>query len=164
MRKIISTSIIGSLLLLLFFSFSTNIATAQTTLYNWDSYGVQFSVPSTHEIKQSSGTAFESGDNLTWIEMYPFKDYSATAKGMVQEIMNKKGYSAISEGAYKSGGYDGYWIRCATPQHPTWLFWVIGFIDPESDTNFYSIIWWKKDNQRAYDLAYNMSYSFKRMK
>ncbi|WP_375558603.1 hypothetical protein ACE193_12675 [Bernardetia sp. OM2101] len=164
MQKFISTSIIGSFLLLLFFSFSTNTATAQTTLYNWDSYGVQFSIPNTHEIKQSSGTAFESGDNLTWLEMYPFKDYSATSKGMVQEIMNQKGYRAISEGTYESGGYDGYWVRCSTAKHPTWLFWVIGFIDPESDTNFYAIIWWKKDNQRAYDLAYNMSYSFKRMK
>lgn len=164
MQKFISTSIIGSFLLLLFFGFSAETATAQTTLYNWDSYGVQFSVPSTHKVKQSSGTAFESGDNLTWIEMYPFKDYSATAKGMIQTITTQNNYNVISEGAYKSGGYDGYWIRCSTSKHPTWLFWVIGFIDPESDTNFYSIIWWKKGNQRAYDLAYDMSYSFKRMK
>ncbi len=137
---------------------------AQTTKYNWTKYGVSFSVPSTHTIKQNTADVFESGDANTWIEMYPYEDASETALGMVQKVASNGGFEIESEGAYESGGYDGYWIRCNTSQHPTWKFWIIGFIDPNSSTNFYTIIWWKKDNKAAYDIAYNMSYSFQQIK
>lgn len=137
---------------------------AQTTKYTWSKYGVSFSIPNSHEVIKNVADEFESGDELTWLQMYPFEDESATAQGMVQEVVKEGGYNIVEEGEYTSGGYDGYWIQCTSDEHPEWEYWLIGFIDPDSATNFYAIIWWKKDNQRAYDIANTMSYSFKKVK
>lgn len=138
-----------------------NQTKAQTTNYNWDSYGLSFTVPSTHEVKQSGSAEFESGDNKTWIEIYPYKDYSATPQSMIDKVVSTEGFAIESKGDYSSGKFKGRWVRATTPKHPTWKFWVIGFIDPDSDVNFYTIIWWKKGDSSAYNLAYDMSYSFK---
>ncbi len=138
-------------------------AQAQTQLYNWSKYGVSFSIPKTHAIKKNLADEFESGDNLTWLQMYPYEDASETAKGMVENVAAGGGFSIESEGAYTSGGYDGYWVRATSETYPGWKFWLIGFIDPNSATNFYAIIWWKDGNSAAYKIAYDMSYSFKKM-
>jgi len=142
---------------------SAQLSMAQTIKYNWEKYGVSFSIPSTHQLKKSTADEFESGDNLTWLQMYPFQDASETAKGMIEKVAGEGGYVIESEGAYQSGGYDGYWVRCKSESYPEWMFWLVGFIDPNSPTNFYTIIWWKKGDQKAYKIAYDMSYSFKRM-
>jgi hypothetical protein len=153
-----------SLLLISFiFGFSAKNMFAQTTRYNWSKYGVSFAIPNTHEVKKSSAEEFESGDATTWLQMYPFADVTQTAKGMIDEVVSSGGYTIENEGAYTSGGYDGYWVRCSSTQYPTWKFWLIGFIDPGSATNFYSIIWWKKGNDAAYKIASDMSYSFKKI-
>jgi hypothetical protein len=148
-----------------YLSFFTTQANAQETLYNWKDYGVSFSVPKTHAIKNNTSSTFESGDNLTWLEMYPYKDGSATAKGMVYEVAKKQSsINIVDEGAYTSGGYDGYWLTCETDAYPEWRFWYIGFIDPASDVNFYAKIWFKKNDPIAKSIANKMSYSFKKMK
>lgn len=154
-----------SLLVVAFVSstFAVDSSFAQTTKYNWKKYGVSFFIPNTHTIKQNTPDAFESGDTKTWIEMYPYEDASETAKGMIEKVASNGGFNIEAEGAYESGGYDGYWVRCNTSKHPTWSFWLIGFIDPNSATNFYTIIWWKKGDNAAYKIAYDMSYSFKKM-
>jgi len=136
---------------------------AQTTKYDWKKYGVSFSIPNTHTLKKNSADEFESGDSKTWLQMFPFEDASQTAKGMVETVAANGGFKAEAEGAYTSGGYDGYWVRATTDQYPTWKFWLIGFIDPQSATNFYTIIWWKKGDDAAYKIAYDMSYSFKKI-
>jgi len=159
MKKILFKSVMTLLLC----SLLGLTAQAQTTTYTWDYYGVKFAIPNTHEIKNSTSAEFTSGDNLTWLHMEPYKDYSETAKGMVDKIAAEQNYTILGRGAYHSGGYDGYWIRCSAATHPDWYYWVIGFVDPNSDTNFYATIWWKKGNQTAYNIAYNMSYSFKKM-
>ncbi len=145
-------------------TWSANSLFAQTTKYDWSKYGVSFSIPNTHAIKKNSADAFESGDSKTWIEMYPYEDATETAQGMIEKVASNGGFDIESEGAYQSGGYDGYWVRCTTSKHPAWKFWLIGFIDPNSAVNFYTIIWWKKGDDAAYKIAYNMSYSFQRMK
>lgn len=138
-------------------------AQAQETVYNWADFGVSFAIPNTHKIKKNTATSFESGDNLTWLEMYPYKDASATAKGMITAVAEEEtGLSILEEGSYKSGGYDGYWITCEIPSQPDWQFWYIGFIDPDSDTNFYAKIWFKKGSAVAKSIANKMSYSFKK--
>ncbi len=154
----------GGMLLLFAVLFSSQIAYSQETVYNWDDYGVSFSIPNTHKVLKSSSEEFESGDDLTWLQMYPFKDASVTAKEMVAGIVEEAGMKVMKEGAYKSGGYDGYWILSQSPKYPDWEYWYIGFIDPNSDTNFYAIIWFKKGNKKAYDIANKMSYSFKPIK
>lgn len=139
-------------------------ASAQFTNYTWKDYGVSFAVPSTHKVQRSSGEVFESGDNLTWLEMYPYKDSEATAKGMISGIADsEEGLTTMNEGSYKVGGYEGYWITCEVSKHPTWQFWYIGFIDPASDVNFYAKIWYKKGNVAAENLAKQMSMKFKKM-
>jgi hypothetical protein len=158
-----STQHIVAFVIICFLCLSANAAFGQTKAHNLTKYGLSFSIPVSHTTKQDSPDTFESGDNLTWIEVYPYKTYSATAKGMIQDVANQRSFKIESEGAYTSGGYDGYWIRCKTDKHPSWKFWIIGFIDPNSDTNFYSVIWWKDGNQIAYNIAYKMSYSFKKM-
>ncbi len=143
---------------------SAQMASAQFTEYTWESYGVSFVVPSTHQVKQNAEDVFESGDNFTWLEMYPYKDDTETAKGMILDIVGDLEETRIlKEGAYKVGGYDGYWITCEQSKHPEWQFWYIGFIDPVSDVNFYAIIWYKKNNPAALKLAQQMSLKFKKM-
>jgi hypothetical protein len=144
-------------------TWAANDLFAQTTKYEWKKYGVSFLIPNTHAIKKNTADAFESGDSKTWIEMYPYEDANETAKGMIEKVASNGDFNIEAEGAYKSGGYDGYWIRCNTSKHPAWSFWIVGFIDPNSATNFYSIIWWKKGDNEAYKIAYNMSYSFKQI-
>ena len=139
-------------------------ASAQFTNYTWKDYGVSFAVPSTHKVQRSSGEVFESGDQLTWLEMYPYKDSEATAKGMISGIAgSEEGLTTMNEGAYKVGGYEGYWITCNVSSHPEWQFWYIGFIDPASDVNFYAKIWYKKNSPEASKLAKEMSMKFKKM-
>ncbi|MFT5617730.1 MAG: hypothetical protein ACI85I_000955 [Arenicella sp.] len=161
--QIMKANLLNKMMVVALFLFVAGVANAQTIKYTWKDYGVAFSIPTTHEVKNSSGSEFTSGDNTTWLHMEPFKDYSETAKGMVDKIVRKEGYQVSGEGEYHSGGYDGYWARCSATTHPDWLYWVIGFIDPASDTNFYATIWWKKGNSNAYNIAYNISYSFKKM-
>lgn len=153
--------IIVSFLMVALFAVSNLVA--QTTKYDWKKYGVSFSIPNTHQLKKNTADNFESGDAKTWIEMYPYEDANETAKGMVEKVASNGGFNIEAEGAYESGGYDGYWLRCNTAKHPTWSFWLIGFIDPNSAVNFYTIIWWKKGDNGAYKIAYDMSYSFKKM-
>jgi hypothetical protein len=143
--------------------FTVNNLFAQTKKYNWTKYGVSFSIPTTHEVKKNAADEFESGDDLTWIQMMPFKDSTQTAKGMIEEVAKAGGFTVEEEGAYTSGGYDGYWVRSTSSQYPEWQYWLIAFIDPNSSTNFYAIIWWKKGNDAAYKIAYDMSYSFKKI-
>ena len=150
--------------ILLCFNLFVTDSFAQETRYNWSDYGVSFSIPNTHKIKTNSADVFESGDNLTWLEMYPYKDASATAKGMVIAVAKEQtDMKILDEGAYKTGGYDGYWITCESASHPEWQYWYIGFIDPNSDTNFYAVIWFKKGNAKAKEIANKMSYSFKKL-
>ena len=156
-------SSIQKIFLALSFCLFVSAAEAQTINYTWDQFGVKFAIPQTHEVKNSTASEFTSGDNLTWLHMEPYKDYSETAKGMVDRIAAENNYRILGQGAYTSGGYDGYWIRCSADTHPDWLYWVIGFIDPNSDTNFYATIWWKKGNTAAYNIAHKMSYSFQKM-
>ncbi len=138
-------------------------ATAQWQDYTWEQYGLAFSVPSSHQLKQNKADAFESGDSKTWMELYPYHDASETAKGMIQKVAAKGGFTISNEGVYNSGGWNGYWVQATTSKWPTWEFWLIGFIDPNTSANFYSIIWWKKGNQSAYKIAYDMSYKFRKM-
>lgn len=145
-----------------FFVFNLTI-NAQTTVYTWEDYGLQFEIPNTHEIKVSTADEFESGDSQTWLNLYPYKDIEATADGMVYDIVSDGYYDIESEGEYSSGGWEGYWVRCTSEEYPDWKYWIIGFIDPESENNFYAIIWWKKDDNEAYNIAYDMSYSFTKM-
>ena len=137
---------------------------AQTTVYKWEKYGIEFAVPKTHEILKNQADEFESGDNLTWLQMFPYLDVTEqTAQGMVEKIADEKNFTIEEEGAYNSGKYDGYWIKSKSEKYPEWEYWLIGFIDPNIPTNFYTIILWKKGDKDAYDIAYNMSYSFKKM-
>ncbi len=154
-------SVASMLLLFAALFISSQLAYSQEVVYNWEDYGVSFSVPKTHKLLKNTADEFESGDDLTWLQMYPFKDASVTAKEMVEGIVQSAGMKVMKEGAYKSGGYDGYWILSQSPKYPDWEYWYIGFIDPNSDTNFYAIIWFKKGNKKAYDIANKMSYSFK---
>lgn len=149
--------------LLVVATFLTNTsAFAQFKTYNFTAFGVKFDIPNTHKIIKNQGVEFESGDNLTWLELYPFNDASVTSDQMIDAVVSEKAMSIEQRGKYTSGGYEGTWIRCTDAAHPEWKFWVIGFIDPNSETNFYAIIWYKKNNQAAYDIAYKMSYSFKK--
>ena len=158
MRKLASFFVVCMFFIL------THKASAQFTEYTWKDYGVKFSVPSTHVVKQSTGKVFESGDKMTWLQMYPYKNSEATAKGMISAIVDDlNDVSILDEGAYKVGGYDGYWITCENSKLPEWQYWYIGFIDPKSDVNFYAIIWFKKGNAAAKKLANDMSYKFKKM-
>jgi hypothetical protein len=139
-------------------------SSAQVTRYEWSGHGISFAIPNTHKIKHNADDFFESGDNLTWLEMYPYKDASVTAKGMIMDVAKADPTMRIlDEGSYKTGGYDGYWITCEENSHPDWQYWYIGFIDPKSDTNFYAKIWFKKGNSRAQEIANKMSTSFKKI-
>lgn len=155
---------LSSIVLVCVFLTLTSSAFAQFTNYNWKDYGVSFAVPSTHRVLQNTADEFASEDNNTSLHLFPYNDASATPKGMIVSIVNElPDLNILQEGAYKVGGYDGYWITCEESEHPGWQYWYIGFIDPNSDVNFYAIIGYKKNNAAAVKLAEQMSYKFKKI-
>jgi hypothetical protein len=160
MKKLFITFVV----LLIAGTFATTNLNAQTSVYTWEDYGLQFSIPDTHELKKNTADEFESGDESTWLELFPYKDSKETAQGMIEKVAANGGFTIQEKGKYTSGGYQGYWVKSESAEYPEWQYWLIGFIDPTSPTNFYAIIWWKKGDQDAYKIAWDMSYSFKKKK
>ncbi len=159
MKKTVSSAI---LCILFLFAFQAH-AQVKFQEYNWKDFKVSFSIPTTHKIEANSDTEFESGDNLTWLQMYPYKDETETAKGMIEKVAKEAGVKIHDQGEYQVGGYDAYWITCESAKEPEWEYWYIGLIDPKTDVNFYAIIWYKKNNDAAGKIAEAMSLKFKKM-
>ncbi|TAD97831.1 MAG: hypothetical protein EAZ97_11860 [Bacteroidetes bacterium] len=145
----------------LFFCVSKSFA--QTTVTNWKGSNLSFAIPNTHKLKSNTADAFESGDKNTWLEIYPYKDAAENSQAMIQKLVSEEGIKVASEGEYTTGGYEGYWARCEKASHPEWLFWYIGVVDPKTNHNFYAVVWYKKDDQTAQDLASKIAYSLQKM-
>ena len=65
---------------------SGNNLFAQTVNYDWSGYGVSFSIPKTHEVKKSAADEFESGNDLTWLQMYPFNHAFGCFAGIFEGV------------------------------------------------------------------------------
>jgi hypothetical protein len=158
MKKLFCSS-----LFLLAFLFCANQGFAQTSIYKWASYGASFAIPNTHKVKVNTAEAFESGDKNTWLELYPYKDETESAEGMIDKLLLIDGVKVSGRGEYTTGGYEGHWARCERESHPDWYFWYIGIVDPKTAVNFYAVVWYKKGDDAAYETASKMVYSFQKM-
>lgn len=159
MKKLIFTLVIS------FFVLSTNIGYAQFQAYEWEYYHLSFEIPKTHKIIANTADNFESGDDNTYLQLYPYKDITESPESMIKSVLDniEGGVKIFEEGDYEVGGYNGHWITCEINKYPEWQYWYIGFIDPASDVNFYAIIWYKKGNANAKNIANDMSFKFKKM-
>lgn len=133
---------------------------AQGKDYTWKQHELSFSVPKTHTLKHHTSDAFESGNKLTQMKLYPYADASETAQGMVEKVASQRGLTIETKGGYNKNGLKGYWVRANSVKYPTQKFWVVGFTDAEKLTNYYAVVWWQKGNREAYKMAYDMVYSF----
>lgn len=136
---------------------------AQTVSYTWKKYNLGFAIPKTHEVKDNTADHFESGDDQTWLELIPYKDASASASDAVVKYIKESnfGMEVTNEGDYHVNNLTGYQATCTSTEYPEWYFWIIGYIDPNSENNYISVIWYKRGNDAAYNIAGKIAQSFK---
>ncbi len=145
------------------FLFVFNLATGQHN-YVWDEYGVSFSLADDFRETVNNIEEFSaSGDGME-MSIIPFKDETIDDSDItgytmsVAASMNLGRIDDISKidingfkGGYAEGEKDGVKL------------FVMGLIDPDSDTNFFVIITFLDDDQNAIDEAVNICKSIRRM-
>ncbi len=148
------------LLLVLSFSFSASFMFSQQD-YTWDEYQVSFTLADDFEEVTNDADEFSAiGDGME-ISILPFNDETIdqgdiTAFTMtVAASLELDRVDDVSEieinsfdGAYAEGEIDG-----------TRVF-MMGLIDPDSETNLFVIITFLDDDQNAVDEAVNICLSF----
>ncbi len=148
----------------LFFTLSLNQSIFAQQAYVWDEYGLSFTLPDDFKEVVSNGEEFSAdGDGMS-VSILPFKDASlneADITSFTMQVASSLELDRIADlslikfngfsGAYAEGASDGATI------------FMMGLIDPNSDTNFFVIITFAERDQVAIDDAIDICKSFKRM-
>ncbi len=124
---------------------SINLSAQSFTDWDWDTYGVKFSAPSTFKIVTNNSEEFTAklSNDLLHLSIIPWKDASltkATLKKSVRELCTELGYTAREIGTITDldlNGFEGCYAMI-TKEGVTMI--IEGLLDPASATNFYTII------------------------
>ena len=150
--------------LLLFVAIFFSLTTYAQQEYEWDDYGLAFTLPDDFEETASSDEVFEAeGDGMAF-SLTVFKDASLTEDDIVEftlmiadeidmdvaddaDLVDINGYI----GAYVLGMKDGV------------AFYILGMIDPDSDTNFYAVVAFDDEDDIADEDAVEILLSIREM-
>ncbi|MEI6408060.1 MAG: hypothetical protein WCR52_01640 [Bacteroidota bacterium] len=147
-------------------SFVTVSVNAQTLIdYVWGQHNIAFTLPNDFKVVTNTGDEFTaSGDGMEF-GIFPFSDESvdhsnitaftiAIAKSLELEQMDDVDVIELNglKGAYVEGHKDGARL------------FVTGFIDPESATNFFSVISFANDDKEAVNETVRIVKSFRKKK
>jgi len=131
------------------FWFAATIAHAQDQWKDmeWQTYGMEFQVPDEFQITESTGKIFTAtGDGFT-LSIQPWVDSTLSAEQVAQktqESLEADDVQITSREKVDLKGYEGYeLIGSGKQEGKEMLFVILGFIDPEGDTNFsaYILFW-----------------------
>jgi hypothetical protein len=147
-----------------FLSFFGNVAFSQDKWdFEWEQYHIAFTLAEDFKVKTNNGDEFiAKGDGMEF-GIFPFSDASVDhssitnyvvdiAKSIKLENVDDADLLELNglKGAYVEGYKNGSRVV------------LLGFIDPESDTNFYCIITFSDDDKEAEDEAVRMIKSFRK--
>ncbi len=135
---------------------------AQTTKeFKWEQYGFKFSVPITHEVRTSSSELFESGDNLTFLQIVPGQN-NYSEEEFYQKLIERGGSNILDEDNAFIDYFECYWVHCYADETPEWEYWIIAFHDwLGGEIKFFAYLWWQKGNEQAKQIALEIFNSFR---
>lgn len=149
-------------LLLILIPFFT-VATFAQIECEWDDYGLYFELPEDFKIVENNSEGFAAEGDAMEFAIYPFYDDSLETADItlftleLADELDLDDYHDADvielnglEGAYVEGELDG--IRV----------FLMGIIDPQSDTNFFALIKFYNDDGVAADAAIDIVLSFER--
>jgi hypothetical protein len=132
--------------------------------YTWEDYDLQFTLPANFELTASSGEEFTAEGEGMSFSIIPFDNESIDASDITSytiEIAASLGLDGIDDvdlidingfaGGYVEGNQDGVTL------------FMMGLIDPDSDTNFFVIIAFEEGDENAIDLAIDICRSIQKM-
>ncbi len=132
--------------------------------YEWEEYGITFSLADDFEETVNSADEFSAAGDGMELSIIPFKNDEIDASDIstyTMSIASSMDFERIDdisliefngfEGAYAEGVADGIKV------------FIMGLIDPDSDTNFFIIIAFLDDDQNAIEEAINICTSIEKM-
>lgn len=143
---------------------------AQKT-WTYKQYGLQFTTPAEFNVSKNDASSFVASDGRSiTLSIYPYKDASVTKEKIADIAWNK--VNATNKKSDESipielDGYEGYaMVGSGMQNNREVVFIAFGCIDPSSETNFYSVIYyWNDENADANtDKAIGILKSFKKVR
>lgn len=134
MKKIFSTLVFAFVIIL------SNSSFAQST-WSWKQYNISFTLPSTYEVKTNTSSQFTASDGITDFGIFVFSDASVTEetiKDYTAELAVKIGLDEIKEA--EELDFNGFHGGLVVGTKDGDEVIICGFMDPESDTNFFATI------------------------
>ena len=132
--------------------------------YEWEDYDLEFTLPANFDVTASSGEEFTAEGGGMSFSIIPFDDDSIDSSDITSytiEIAASLGLDGIDDvdlidingfsGGYVEGNQDGVTL------------FMMGLIDPDSDTNFFVIIAFEEGDTKASNIAVNICKSIKKM-
>ena len=132
--------------------------------YSWEEYGISFTLADDFNETVNSMEEFSATGDGMQISIIPFKDNSIDDSDItaytlaVAESLNLERIDAVNtidvngfKGGYAEGAQNGAKI------------FVMGLIDPESETNFFVMIVFQDDDTNAVEEAINICKSIKKI-
>ncbi|MBX7152573.1 hypothetical protein K1X84_13105 [bacterium] len=126
----------------------------------WETYSIRFKVPESFEITESTADIFTaSGEDFT-LSISPWKDASISVEEVANKALGSLSADDVTITSHEKidlNGFEGYEILGTGYQDDRpLLFVVLGFIDPDGETNFSAyILFWHDENknQENIDIA-----------
>jgi len=129
--------------------------------WEWKEYSLKFSAPDNIKVVKNEGTAFEAkmdNDNLE-VAIYPWKDGNVTKDNVKEQVANLAqtlGFKCSEVIELNLNGFNGAYIICEKDGASCI---IEGLIDPNSATNFYSVIGYTNSYEKQ---ALEIANSFKK--
>ena len=150
-------------LIILFLCFSGILLNAQQE-YTWDEYGLKFTLANDFVEEVNSADEFSAAGDAMYFSIFPFKDETINENDITSytiQIATSLNLQEIDDvdilniNRFKGGYVEGYLDGLKV--------FLMGLIDPDSDTNFFVLITFTDQDQVATDEAIRMVKSIKKM-
>lgn len=151
-------------LILIFVFITLNFTAFSQQEYTWDEYGISFTLADDFQEQVNNGEEFSaSGDGME-LTILPFKDESvahADITSYTLSIASSMNFERIDDvSVIEFNGFKGGYAEGVS--EGVKLF-IMGLMDPDSDTNFFVIIAFTDKDKYAIEEAINICKSIKRM-
>lgn len=150
------------LLAILFFIISLSAYSQQ--VYTWDDYGITFTLADDFVEKVSNGEEFTASGEGMELTILPFKDETvahADITSYTMSIASSMNFQRIDDiSTIKFNGFEGGYAEGVSDGVKVF---IMGLLDPDSDTNFFVIIAFTDQDKYAIEEAINICKSIKRI-
>lgn len=141
-----------------------SLSTYAQQMYVWDAYGISFSLADDFEEVVNNDEEFSAvGDGMEFA-ILPFSDENIDNSDIIaytMEVGNALDLERIDDvSLIKLNGFKGAYVEGMSEGEKIFL---MGLIDPDSDTNFFVIITFLDDDMNAIDEAIQICKSFQKI-